>query len=128
MTTSLPHAVDPRALTEVLDGRWDHVRRDARENLHDPDLLPVYGENVQEARERVTRMAEKIAASGRVTLGFPKEYGGEDDAGGSVTSIEMLAFTDLSLMVKAASSGASSAGPCRRWAPSGTTRRTCATS
>jgi acyl-CoA oxidase len=93
--------VDPKALTEVLDGRWGHVRRDARENLHDPDLLPVYGETVREARERVTRMAAKIARSGRVTLGYPKEYGGEDDAGGSVTSIEMLAFTDLSLMVKA---------------------------
>jgi acyl-CoA oxidase len=101
VTTSLPHRVDPKALTEVLDGRWGHVRRDARENLHDPDLLPVYGETVREARERVTRMAAKIARSGRVTLGYPKEYGGEDDAGGSVTSIEMLAFTDLSLMVKA---------------------------
>jgi acyl-CoA oxidase len=101
MTTSLPHAVDPTTLTEVLDGRWGHVRRDARENLHDPDLLPAYGENVREARARVTRMAAKIAESGRVTLGFPKEYGGEGDAGGSVTAIEMLAFTDLSLMVKA---------------------------
>src|SRR6185312_6340653 len=38
---------------------------------------------------------------GRVGFGFPKEYGGEDDSGGSVTSIEMLAFGDLSLMVKA---------------------------
>src|ERR671939_658229 len=101
MTTSLPHAVDAKTLTEVLDGRWGHVRRDAREGLHDPDLLPVYGENVQEARARVTRMAAKIARSGRVTLGFPEVYGGEDDAGGSVTSIEMLAFLDLSLMVKA---------------------------
>lgn len=101
MTTSLPHAVDPEVLTEVLDGRWGHVRRDAREHLHDPDLLPVYGENVREARARVTRMARKLAGSGRVTLGFPKEYGGEDDAGGSVTAIEMLASTDLSLMVKA---------------------------
>ena len=34
-------------------------------------------------------------------LGFPKQYGGEADAGGSVTSIEMVAFGDLSLMVKA---------------------------
>src|SRR4051812_13302912 len=101
MTTSLPHTVDPKALTEVLDGRWGHVRRDAREHLHDPDLLPVYGETVQAARARVTRMAARIAGSGQVTLGFPKEYGGEGDAGGSVTSIEMLAFTDLSLMVKA---------------------------
>ena len=67
----------------------------------DPDFAPVYGETVQEARERVTRLAKKLADSGRVGLGFPKEYGGEDDSGGSVTSIEMLAFGDLSLMVKA---------------------------
>jgi len=101
VTTSLPASVDPKAIQEVLDGRWAHVRRDARENLNDADFLPVYGENVQEARERVTRAAKKLADSGRVGYGFPKEYGGEDDSGGSVTSIEMLAFGDLSLMVKA---------------------------
>ncbi|WP_346621170.1 acyl-CoA dehydrogenase [Blastococcus montanus] len=101
MTSTLPNTVDAARLQEALDGRWSHVRRDARENLHDPDMLPVYGESMAEARERVTRMAAKLATSGRVTLGFPKEYGGEADAGGSVTSIEMLAFTDLSLMVKA---------------------------
>ena len=84
VTTSLPASVDPKAIQEVLDGRWAHVRRDARENLNDPDFLPVYGENVQEARERVTRAAKKLADSGRVGFGFPKEYGGEDDAGGSV--------------------------------------------
>ncbi|MGY1661116.1 acyl-CoA dehydrogenase [Geodermatophilus sp. SYSU D00705] len=101
MTSTLPTAVDPTALTEVLDGRWAHVRRDAREHLRDPDLLPVYGETVAQARARVTRAARVLAASGRVGLGFPKEYGGEDDAGGSVVSVEMLAFTDLSVMVKA---------------------------
>ncbi|MFL6095023.1 MAG: acyl-CoA dehydrogenase family protein, partial [Blastococcus sp.] len=101
MTTSLPASVDPKAIQAVLDGRWAHVRKDARENLDDPDFLPTYGENVQEARERVTRAAKKLADSGRVGLGFPKEYGGEDDSGGSVTSVEMLAFGDLSLMVKA---------------------------
>jgi acyl-CoA oxidase len=101
LTTSLPASVDPKALQDILDGRWAHIRRDARENLRDPDFLPVYGESVQEARERVTRAARKLAESGRVGFGFPKEYGGEDDAGGSVSSIEMLAFGDLSLMVKA---------------------------
>jgi acyl-CoA oxidase len=101
VTTSLPASVDPAVLQEVLDGRWAHVRRDARENLDDPDFLPTYGENTQEARERVTRAAKKLADSGRVGFGFPKQYGGEDDAGASVTSIEMLAFGDLSLMVKA---------------------------
>ncbi|WP_347058939.1 acyl-CoA dehydrogenase [Blastococcus sp. HT6-30] len=101
MTSTLPPTVDPARLQEALDGRWAHVRRDARENLHDPEMLPVYGETMAEARERVTRMTRTLAESGRVTLGFPKEFGGEADAGGSVTSIEMLAFVDLSLMVKA---------------------------
>jgi acyl-CoA oxidase len=101
VTPSLPSSVDPKAIQEVLDGRWAHVRRDARENLRDPDFLPVYGESMQDARDRVSRAAKKLADSGRVGFGFPKEYGGEDDSGGSVTSIEMLAFGDLSLMVKA---------------------------
>src|SRR4051812_35239762 len=101
VTSSLPGTVDPQKIQEVLDGRWAHVRRDARENLRDEEFLPVYGETMQEARERVTRMSKRLADSGRVGLGFPKEYGGESDSGGSVTSIEMLAFGDLSLMVKA---------------------------
>lgn len=100
MTSTLPASVDPKVIQEVLDGRWAHVRLDARENLDDPDFLPVYGESMQDARERITRASKKLADSGRVGLGFPKEYGGADDSGGSVTSIEMVAFGDLSLMVK----------------------------
>src|SRR3954470_21224468 len=72
-TLPTPAGVDPRALQEVLDGRWGHVRRDARENLRDPDFLPVYGESMQEARERVTRAAKKLADSGRAGLRLPKE-------------------------------------------------------
>jgi acyl-CoA oxidase len=101
VTSTLPPTVDPRKIQEILDGRWSHVRRDARENLDDPDFLPVYGESVAEARERVTRATRKLAESGRARLGFPKKYGGEADSGASITSIEMLAFGDLSLMVKA---------------------------
>jgi acyl-CoA oxidase len=93
--------VDPARLTEVLDGRWAHVRRDAREQLADPKYAPVYGESMTEARERITRLAGDLAATGRVGLGFPTEYGGQDDNGGSVVSVEMLAHGDLSLMVKA---------------------------
>jgi acyl-CoA oxidase len=101
VTSTLPTTVDPKAIQEVLDGRWGHVRRDAREHLGDPEYAPVYGETMQEARERISRLAKKLADTGRVGLGFPKEYGGQDDSGGSVASIEMLAFGDLSLMVKA---------------------------
>jgi acyl-CoA oxidase len=93
--------VDPHALQQVLDGRWAHVRREAREQLGTPEFAPVYGESMTEARERVTALARKLAGTGRVALGFPKEYGGDGDSGGSVISVEMLAFGDLSLMVKA---------------------------
>ncbi|MFP5370561.1 MAG: acyl-CoA dehydrogenase [Actinomycetes bacterium] len=101
MTSTLPASVDPVRIQDVLEGRWAAVRRDARENFDDPDFLPVYGETNAEARDRVTRATKKLAESGRAVFGFPEEYGGKDDPGASVTSIEMLAFADLSLMVKA---------------------------
>ncbi|GHE11618.1 acyl-CoA dehydrogenase family protein [Klenkia taihuensis] len=103
MTSTQQHLtpVDPARLTEVLDGRWAHVRRDARDQLGEQKYAPVYGETGAEARERITGLLKDLAATGRTRLGFPKAYGGEDDAGASVTSIEMLAFGDLSLMVKA---------------------------
>ena len=64
--TSTPIApVDPKVLREVLDGRWAHVRRDARENLDDPDFLPVYGESMAQARERVTRSVRSMGRPAR---------------------------------------------------------------
>jgi acyl-CoA oxidase len=94
-------SVDPRAIQAVLDGRWAQVRQDVREQLGTADYAPVYGETTAQARARVTALTTRLAATGRVGLGFPVEYGGSDDAGGSVVSVEMLAFADLSLMVKA---------------------------
>jgi acyl-CoA oxidase len=96
----IPDTVDPRHVQEVLDGRWAAVRRDARERLG-AQFAPVYGESMAEARERITRLTAELAGTGQVTLGFPVEYGGQGDDGAAVTSIEMLAFLDLSLMVKA---------------------------
>jgi len=93
--------VDPRAIQQVLDGRWAQVRQDAREQLGTADYAPVYGESMAQARARVTALTARLAATGRTGLAFPVAYGGSDDAGGSVASIEMLAFADLSLMVKA---------------------------
>jgi len=100
-STPLPTTVDPARLTEVLDGRWAQVRRDAREQLGEEKYAPVYGESNAEARARITGLTKELAATGRTALGFPRAYGGQEDAGASVTSIEMLAFGDLSLMVKA---------------------------
>jgi len=68
MTSSLPTTVDPAAIQEVLDGRWAHVRRDAREQLGDPEYAPVYGEGMQEARELASELAGKLAGTGATSL------------------------------------------------------------
>ncbi len=54
-----------------------------------------------EYRDRVLEMLQRITAEGHPARGFPKEYGGAGDLGGFIAGFEMLAFGDLSLMVKA---------------------------
>jgi acyl-CoA oxidase len=101
VTSTLPSTVDVARLQEVLDGRWGALRRETRELLRDERFRPVYGESMAEARARTTRLTRGLADTGRTGLGFPAAHGGADDAGGSVVMVEMLAFADLSLMVKA---------------------------
>ena len=88
-------------LQEVLDGRWAHVRQAARTGLAGDKFVTVYGETIDEARDRVTRLLRQLPADPGIAAGFPIEYGGGSDPGGSVVAAEMLAQIDLSLMVKA---------------------------
>ncbi|MBM2614355.1 acyl-CoA dehydrogenase family protein [Actinoplanes sp. LDG1-06] len=88
-------------LQDVLDGRWAHVRKAARTALAGDKFVTVQGETIDEARERVTRLLRELPADPGVAAGFPIEYGGGSDPGGSVVAAEMLAQIDLSLMVKA---------------------------
>ncbi|GGN24178.1 acyl-CoA oxidase [Actinoplanes campanulatus] len=88
------------ALTEVLDGRWAHIRRAVRERLG-PEFVTVPGETGDQARERVSRLIRDLPTDVGVVSAFPVEYGGSDDPGGSTVAAEMLAQVDLSLMVKA---------------------------
>jgi len=97
---ALPEQVDPKAIQEVLDGRWAHVREGARVQLSGTKWAPVYGEDIETARARITGLAHDLAKTGQTGLGFPVEYGGGGDLGASVVSIEMIALADLSLMVK----------------------------
>jgi acyl-CoA oxidase len=83
-----------------LDGRWAAVRNTARELLDDPRLVPSLG-SIDEQRTRTFDRLRMLAEVGVSRLGFPKQYGGLDDLGGSITGFEMLALGDLSLLVKA---------------------------
>ncbi|WFE39934.1 acyl-CoA dehydrogenase [Micromonospora sp. WMMD998] len=98
--SSLSGPVDPADLRSVLDGRWAGVRDAHREHL-DERFLPVYGETGDQARERISRLLGELPVELGIGAGFPTEYGGGADVGGSIVAIEMLAQVDLSLMVKA---------------------------
>ena len=95
MTTTAEH------LRNTLDGRWRDVKNRMREELSTEIFRPHYTPNTVIARTKVAEQLKIMAANGAAEDGFKKEHGGNGDVGAAVTQIEMLAMSDLSLMVKA---------------------------
>nr|MCH9735264.1 acyl-CoA dehydrogenase family protein [Actinomycetes bacterium] len=95
MTTAADH------LRNALDGRWRDAKNDVRQKLSSPIFKPHYTPNTDIARSKVDEQLRIMAAHGAAEDGFKKAHGGNGDVGATVTRIEMLAMSDLSLMVKA---------------------------
>ncbi len=95
MTSTAEH------LRNTLDGRWRDVKNRVREELSGEVFRPHYTPNTVIARTKVGEQLRIMAAAGAAEDGFSKEHGGNGDVGAAVTQIEMLAMSDLSLMVKA---------------------------
>jgi len=72
-----------------------------REQLSRELFQPHYTPNTTVARPKVNEQLKRIAAAGAAQDGFKKDYGGSGDVAAAVIAIEMLAMSDLSLMVKA---------------------------
>ncbi len=88
-------------LRNTLDGRWRDVKNRVRAELSNEVFRPHYTPNTVIARTKVGEQLRIMAAAGSAEDGFSKEHGGNGDVGAAVTQIEMLAMSDLSLMVKA---------------------------
>jgi acyl-CoA oxidase len=95
MTSTAEH------LRNTLDGRWRDVKNRVRQELSGEVFRPHYTPNTVIARTKVGEQLRIMAAAGAAEDGFSKEHGGNGDVGAAVTRIEMLAMSDLSLMVKA---------------------------
>ncbi|MGB3484967.1 MAG: acyl-CoA dehydrogenase [Mycobacterium sp.] len=95
MTTTAEH------LRDALDGRWRDCKNAVRKELSGDIFRPHYTPNTVIARTKVAEQLRIMAAHGAAEDGFKKEHGGNGDVGAAVTRIEMLAMSDLSLMVKA---------------------------
>jgi acyl-CoA oxidase len=88
-------------LRNALDGRWRDVKNQTRAKLDHEQFRPHYTPNTVIARAKVAEQMKIIAAAGISDEGFRKEHGGTGDVGAAVTMIQMMAMSDLSLMVKA---------------------------
>ncbi|MEC4765706.1 acyl-CoA dehydrogenase [Mycobacterium sherrisii] len=88
-------------LRNALDGRWRDVRNRMRAAMSEDLFRPHYTPNTVIARTKVAEQMRIMAAFGAAADSFRKEHGGTGDVGAAVTMIEMLAMSDLSLMVKA---------------------------
>jgi acyl-CoA oxidase len=88
-------------LRNALDGRWRDVKKRMRATLTEDLFRPHYTPNTVIARTKVAEQMRIMAAFGAAADSFRKEHGGTGDVGAAITMIEMLAMSDLSLMVKA---------------------------
>ncbi|WP_044506891.1 acyl-CoA dehydrogenase [Mycobacterium simiae] len=88
-------------LRNALDGRWRDVKNRMRATMSEDLFRPHYTPNTVIARTKVAEQMRIMAAFGAAADSFRKEHGGTGDVGAAVTMIEMLAMSDLSLMVKA---------------------------
>lgn len=88
-------------LRNALDGRWRDVRNQLRSTMSEDLFRPHYTPNTVIARTKVAEQMRIMAAFGAAADNFRKEHGGTGDIGAAITMIEMLAMSDLSLMVKA---------------------------
>ncbi|HKI42082.1 MAG TPA: acyl-CoA dehydrogenase family protein, partial [Mycobacterium sp.] len=88
-------------LRDALDGRWRDVKNQLRATMTEDVFRPHYTPNTVIARTKVAEQMRIMAAFGAAADNFRKEHGGTGDIGAAITMIEMLAMSDLSLMVKA---------------------------
>jgi acyl-CoA oxidase len=95
VTTTAEH------LRYALDGRWREVKDRIRQELSAELFKPHYTPDTTVARAKVTEQMKYMASRGAAEDAFAKSHGGNGDAGATIARIEMLAMSDLSLMVKA---------------------------
>ncbi|MCW3004737.1 MAG: acyl-CoA oxidase domain protein [Conexibacter sp.] len=95
-----PPAADVAALRRLLDGRHAEIRDMTREWLSRPSSSPRPDLSLEEHRAQVLDWARELGQAGQTSIGFPPEFGGRGNVGGSIAAFETLAFGDLSLLVK----------------------------
>ncbi|MEU7632450.1 acyl-CoA dehydrogenase [Nocardia sp. NPDC049220] len=99
MTTGTATTADH--LRIALDGPWAGIREEARIQLAGDEFAGDPSLDFKAARARVLDQMRAVASLGYAERGFRRENGGTSEPGAAVVGLEMLAYADLSLWVKA---------------------------
>ncbi|GAA4833108.1 acyl-CoA dehydrogenase [Garicola koreensis] len=94
-------SVDVEEVEQLLLGDFPDVRRDAREQMKDPQFHKIEGLSTEDQRERTYKQLIALTESGSVHRAFPAEFGGQDAHGANIASFEELVTADPSLQIKA---------------------------
>lgn len=97
--SSLP-APQTSQLRATLDGRWAAARDQVRNRITADMLAPLEATRA-EHRDKVLADLRMLAADHFSANAFKQDDGGTGDTGAALTAFEMLAYVDMSTMVKA---------------------------
>jgi acyl-CoA oxidase len=100
MTATTAADIEVGKLRHYLDGEYAEIRDRVRAALAEPGHEPADGLPRDEYRAQVSAWAKEVAGLGETAIGFPREFGGDNDIGKYVTGFETLGLGDLSLLVK----------------------------
>jgi len=101
MTTEATRTqLDSDLLRRFLDGEHREIRERVRELLSRPEFAPPRDVTREQHRDLMLDRMRALAEEGGTAIGFPIEYGGMGNVGGSIAGFETLGIGDLSLLVK----------------------------
>jgi acyl-CoA oxidase len=92
--------LDAEVLRRFLDGEHREIRERVREIISRPEFAPPRDVSREEHRDLMLERMRALAEEGGTAIGFPIEYGGMGNVGGSIAGFETLGLGDLSLLVK----------------------------
>lgn len=96
----LTGSFSPAVMTQLLDGDQAPIKRRIRVLLQDPVFKKSFIPQKEAYREKILEWCQLLAKQGLGALPYPKALGGREDMGAYISVFEMLAYHDLSLVIK----------------------------
>ena len=91
---------DPKRLQEILDGEDKALKDRMRKLLRDPFFAYQEIRDKEAYRQLILEQVKALGTQGLGAYAFPKKYGGGERKGEHITVFEMLAYGDLSRLIK----------------------------